>query len=111
MTTISTAAAPMRLSAACASPGSAGATQTVADQVRGLWSGAWLWLAACHPDAEARLAALPKSGKVARLEASAGRRAARTVRGELPLSAFALRLREWTNAAADALAALDERKL
>jgi len=79
-------------------------TGTPADKVRELYAGAWFWLACCFPDAEARLASLPKAGKVARLEASAARRAARVVKGELALPAFALRLREWEEAAAETLA-------
>jgi len=79
-------------------------TPNAADKVKTLWSGAWFWLACCHPDAEARLASLPKAGKVARLEASAARRAARVVKGELDLPTFAARLREWETAAAVALA-------
>jgi len=82
----------------------------VADKVRELYAAAWLWLACCHQDAEARLAALPKAGKVARLEASAARRGARVIRGELGLAAFAARLREWETAAADALAAQDHAR-
>jgi len=79
-------------------------TPNAADKVKTLWSGAWFSLACCHPDAEARLASMPKAGKVARLEASAARRAARVVKGELALTAFALRLREWEEAAAETLA-------
>lgn len=76
--------------------------------VSSLWSAAWTLLCASFPDAESRLARLPHAGKVARLEASAARRGARVVRGELPLSDFVARLREWENAAADALARQDD---
>lgn len=88
----------------------AGSNDAVADKVRELYAGAWFWLACCYPDAEARLAALPKSGKVAKLEASAARRAARAVRGEGTLAGFASRLREWETTAAATLAKLDQRK-
>lgn len=81
-----------------------GATATA---VSGLWASAWTMLCASFPDAESRLAALPRAGKVARLEASAARRGARVVRGELALSEFATRLREWLDAAADALTKQD----
>ncbi len=91
-------------------PPAAGNEGAVADKVRELYAGAWFWLACCYPGAGARLAALPKSGKVAKLEASAARRAARVVRGELALAAFASRLREWETAAATALTNAELRR-
>ena len=83
---------------------------TSSTTVASLWAAAWTLLCASFPDAEARLAQLPHAGKVARLEASAARRAARVVRGELALSAFASRLREWETTAAAALAKLNPRE-
>jgi hypothetical protein len=67
-------------------------------------------LTAEFPDAEERLAALPRHGKVARLEASAARRGGRAVRGEGPLAAFVARLREWQTAAADQLTKQDQAR-
>lgn len=78
-----------------------------ATAVASLWAEAWVSICASFPDAETRLAQLPHAGKVARLEASAARRGARVVRGDLALAEFVASLREWKNAAADALAAQD----
>lgn len=79
-------------------------------QVAGLWAAAWTLLCASFPDAESRLAQLPHAGKVAKLEASAARRGSRVVRGELALPEFVARLREWENAAADALTKQDHAR-
>jgi hypothetical protein len=67
-------------------------------------------LCASFPDAESRLAKLPHAGKVAKLEQSAARRGARVVRGEIAISDFVARLREWENAAADALTKQDHTR-
>ena len=75
--------------------------------IAALWAAAWTLLCASFPDAEGRLAQLPHAGKVARLEASAARRGARVIRGEIALSEFASRLREWSTSAADALTKQD----
>ena len=69
-----------------------------------LWRAVWTLLTSEWPDAEGRLAHLPHAGKVARLEASAARRGARVLRGELALPEFVARLREFSQAAHDALA-------
>jgi hypothetical protein len=86
----------------------AAADSTSETTIAALWAAAWTLLCASFPDAEGRLAQLPHAGKVARLEASAARRGARVIRGEIALSEFASRLREWSTSAADALTKQDQ---
>jgi hypothetical protein len=87
--------------------GATAASKASETTIAALWAAAWTLLCASFPDAEGRLTQLPHAGKVARLEASAARRGARVMRGELALSEFASRLREWSTAAADALTKQD----
>jgi hypothetical protein len=65
-----------------------------------LWRSCWLQLRACHPELDARLALLERqrptrARALERLAASAGRAAARCVRGEATPAALLRKLWTW----------------
>jgi hypothetical protein len=78
--------------------------------VHTMWAASWARILAEYPDAEARLAQLPRHGAVAQLEASAARWAARVARGEADAIELEAKLADWVDGVLGALASQDDAR-